>query len=121
MGKQCVKTSPKMIRFAIVVILALLPFAVAYPNYQYEFPNGGSVPNPCGGGGWLGVGHMNPRGSGARNPFGDDSDGDGKTNGQELGDPDCKWDGDNTGFARPTGHPGICEPVGSATCASQNF
>merc|ERR1711860_12767 len=135
--KHCVKTSSKMIRFAIFVILALLPFALAYPSYQYEFPNGGSVPNPCGGGAWLGVGHLNPRGSGAKNPFGDDfaaanhvwtkalcqkdSDGDGKTNGQELGDPDCKWDGDNTGFARPTGHPGICEPVGSATCASQNF
>ncbi|GFR82423.1 temptin, partial [Elysia marginata] len=56
---------------------------------------------------WHGVGHLNPDGGGALNPFGvdwivecrkwtqalceKDSDGDGLTNGQELGDPDCVW------------------------------
>ena len=41
-----------------------------------------------------------------------DSDGDGKTNGEELGDPDCKWRVNQTP-SRNTGisHPGFCEPI----------
>jgi Eukaryotic cytochrome b561 len=56
---------------------------------------------------WPAVGHGLPQGSDSFNPFGadfraagkvwttelcqTDSDGDGMTNGQELGDPDCVW------------------------------
>jgi hypothetical protein len=66
-------------------------------------PNGNVVPN------WPAVGHIDPNASGnrARNSFGhdfqnagekwtknlckQDSDNDGKNNGEELGDPDCTW------------------------------
>ena len=50
-----------------------------------KIPNGHNVPHPCilGGSGrgegqidpkglWRGVGHINPKGSGTLNPFGDD-------------------------------------------------
>ena len=50
-----------------------------------------------------------------------DSDGDGMTNGEELGDPDCKW---KPGMRLPiTGkitHPGICDPIGSPHCTKRN-
>ena len=37
-----------------------------------------------------------------------DSDGDGKTNGEELGDKDCKWTEAAPGpLDAPIGHPGI--------------
>lgn len=32
----------------------------------------------------------------------EDSDNDGQTNGQELGDPNCEWDGSNDGVLRTT-------------------
>lgn len=35
-----------------------------------------------------------------------DSDQDGRTNGQELGDPDCKWTEGGTPSGPATGHPG---------------
>ena len=55
---------------------------------------------------WTAIGHFNPGGGGPRNLFGEefdqnnfswsaicnkDSDGDGFTNGEELGDPLCSW------------------------------
>ncbi|XP_050409615.1 temptin [Patella vulgata] len=106
--------------------------------YRERIPNGDSVPNPCGTGGiWNGVGHYNQNGGGTLNPFGlefsqnyhmwtialcnADSDGDGKTNGEELGDPFCDWtQGVNINHLKDTtGHPGICEPIGSPLCATQ--
>ena len=73
----------------------------ALPAYQMRIPNGAFVP------GAPGVGHKNPAGGGATNQFGadfraaghvwtvalcqKDSDGDGMTNGEELGDPTCVW------------------------------
>lgn len=36
-----------------------------------------------------------------------DSDGDGRTNGQELGDPECVWTPGATPQMNATGHPGI--------------
>uniref|UniRef100_A0A0B6ZUC5 Temptin Cys/Cys disulfide domain-containing protein n=1 Tax=Arion vulgaris TaxID=1028688 RepID=A0A0B6ZUC5_9EUPU len=120
-------------------LVLVLPILQAYPGFINLIPNGDKVTNPCSPGTvWFGVGHYNSSGSGPRNPFGEDfaaaghawtqdlcqkdSDGDGKTNGQELGDPQCTFI-PNTGspVSPPTGHPGICEPVGSAACASQGF
>ena len=50
-----------------------------------------------------------------------DSDGDGKTNGEELGDPACNWKPGpvpqrNTGLS----HPGICEPFDDPVCIGNN-
>ena len=50
-----------------------------------------------------------------------DSDGDGLTNGEELGDPDCVWEPGkvptrNSGLS----HPGICEPIDDPNCQIRN-
>merc|ERR1711871_1067281 len=71
----------------------------SYSSYQARIPNGDNVVNHAG------VGHVQAAGGGARNSFGSafanagrswtsafcgaDTDGDGKTNGDELGDPCC--------------------------------
>lgn len=76
--------------------------AVAKPEFRSRIPNGANVP------GVQAVGHKDAQGgSGSLNAFGNafdkadkkwtaslcqaDSDGDGQTNGQELGDPCCEW------------------------------
>ncbi|WAR31784.1 DOPO-like protein, partial [Mya arenaria] len=98
----------------------LLTSVHAYQSFKAGIPNGDSVPHPCNSSRmWEGVGHENKAGGGARNPFGMDfdangkvwnsticgmdSDGDGRTNGEELGDPDC-----------------VCEPMTSSTCSGRN-
>ncbi|WAR04970.1 TEMPT-like protein [Mya arenaria] len=70
------------------------------PYYRDRIPNGHHVPNPCDGGAtiWEAVGHYNPHYYTVdKNPFAQkDSDGDGATNGVELGDPTCiHWDHNN--------------------------
>ncbi|XP_059160010.1 temptin-like [Physella acuta] len=96
----------KSLRSVLVVCLTLT-LADAYRRYQDLIPNGHNVPEPCSRNLWPGVGHNNIQGGGQRNLFGrdfecagskwtvelcrQDSDNDGVTNGQELGDPDCKW------------------------------
>ena len=46
-----------------------------------------------------------------------DSDGDGRTNGEELGDPDCTWaPGTAPKFTSGLSHPGVCEPMDSLVC-----
>ena len=46
-----------------------------------------------------------------------DSDGDGRTNGEELGDPDCTWvPGTAPKFTSGLSHPGVCEPMDSSVC-----
>jgi hypothetical protein len=89
-----------------VMFMALCATAVAaHQGYQTTLPNGPFVMRL--GVEWPGVGHEASAGGGPRNPFGADyvahnrewstelcqldSDGDGYTNGQELGDPDCVW------------------------------
>ncbi|GFO05697.1 temptin [Plakobranchus ocellatus] len=122
-----------------VLTLSLLVVAtLGYPNYKPLIPNGFSVPNPCGNGFWRGVGHLAEGGTGPLNPFGadfaanghvwdralcmGDSDGDGKTNGEELGDAHCHWTVDNPKhLSSASGHPGICDPIGSAACAGSVF
>jgi len=123
----------------LLPLLAVLPALVlSYQHFQEKIPNGDRVPHPFRTNYvWSGVGHANENGGGRRNPFGrdfarnsyiwdscickHDSDGDGKTNGEELGDPDCVWrpgsqPSVNTGLT----HPGICEPVDSELCQDKN-
>ena len=41
-------------------------------SYRDRIPNGHRVPNPCSvNADWMGVGHWQPAGSGALNPFGE--------------------------------------------------
>ncbi|KAI8791553.1 temptin [Biomphalaria glabrata] len=119
-------------------LATLVAVSLAHSSYQKYIPNGQRVISPCGQGVWHGVGHYKPKGSGSLNPFGKDfaaaghawtealcrldSDRDGRTNGEELGDPDCQWTSkQRQELPEPTGHPGICEPVGSAKCTWQKF
>ncbi|KAH3862002.1 temptin-like [Dreissena polymorpha] len=110
-----------------------------YSKLRRQIPNGYKVPHPCTPGTtWHAVGHMAPEYDPTKNAFGkdvhevledsqlewakvcsQDSDGDGLTNGQELGDPSCMWKVSDglQGLADPTGHPGICEP-GRKQCTS---
>jgi hypothetical protein len=115
----------RIIVVAAAAVLWLAPaLNHAFPYYADQIPNGHSVPNGSGGI-WVSVGHVKERGGGPRNPFGNDfgahdhvwtdelcrtdSDGDGRTNGAELGDPDCVWvmGADPTEPARS--HPGIVD------------
>ncbi|ESO83433.1 hypothetical protein LOTGIDRAFT_59142, partial [Lottia gigantea] len=95
-----------------------------YGEFKDTIPNGHSVVNPCSAFGlsWSGVGHRSASGGGDLNEFGTDydkagrtwtqslcmkdSDGDGYTNGQELGDPNCVWTVGQQIQAEPMGHPG---------------
>ncbi|KAH9525213.1 hypothetical protein Btru_000664 [Bulinus truncatus] len=122
----------------VISLVCLVALVSGFPNYQNQIPNGDIVPNPCLIGLWQGVGHLIARGGGGLNAFGQDfaaaghvwttalcqkdSDRDGKTNGQELGDANCRFTPGFTGhLVAPQTHPGICEPIGSAACAWQNF
>ncbi|XP_060591796.1 temptin-like [Ruditapes philippinarum] len=122
--------------FGYFLALGFVSAVSAHPYYADLIPNGHSVPNPCGTGLWLAVGHYDPiHHTHDKNPFGMafaqaghawtaalcalDSDGDGKTNGEELGDPTCVWTQGTTPTGAATGHPGICNPVGS--CSGQSF
>ncbi|KAJ8304199.1 hypothetical protein KUTeg_017782 [Tegillarca granosa] len=89
------------------MILSVNP-GEAFSDYITRIPNGNHIVHPCDTDmKWYGVGHQEPGGAGALNVFGQDferygkiwnkalcnrdSDGDGRTNGQELGDPHCEW------------------------------
>jgi dopamine beta-monooxygenase len=107
----------------------------ALQRYIYQIPNGGSVPNPGPQGGvWAGVGHAAAAGGGDRNVFGNDfsannhewtqelcqtdSDGDGRSNGEELGDPLCEWIAGGPDPLRPAlSHPGIVDDPKNITTA----
>uniref|UniRef100_A0A6U3CPA2 Cytochrome b561 domain-containing protein n=1 Tax=Entomoneis paludosa TaxID=265537 RepID=A0A6U3CPA2_9STRA len=109
--------------FFLSTILA--PSVLALQSYQSRIPNGDNVVSPSGEP-WPGVGHHRSSGGGERNAFGDDfaaaghewtielcqmdSDCDGFTNGQELGDPDCVWmEGEIPQFDVGITHPGIAD------------
>ncbi|CAH1799532.1 unnamed protein product [Owenia fusiformis] len=50
-----------------------------------------------------------------------DSDNDGKTNGVELGDPNCVWtEGAVPEITSGLSHPGVCEPWDSERCLAHN-
>jgi dopamine beta-monooxygenase len=114
----------------LVVVALLAATAAAYSTYQSKIPNGANVERN--GASWPGVGHVASSGGGTRNPFGlafaaaghswtstlcnADTDGDGYTNGYELGDPSCTWTAGGTP-TRTTGisHPGFADSIPSTT------
>ncbi|KAK3087134.1 hypothetical protein FSP39_002131 [Pinctada imbricata] len=121
----------------LMTLFLLIRPTFEYPNFKNFLPNGDKVQNPCKLGSiWKGVGHRKPEGGGPRNPFGllfqrykkwtsrvcdQDSDNDGITNGEELGDPYCEWSmGKAPLRTHNITHPGICEPMDSAHCRKQN-
>ncbi|WAR17344.1 TEMPT-like protein [Mya arenaria] len=101
--------------------------ACAVSGYEYfrdRIPNGHSVPHPCDSTQmWNGVGHETQEGGTPRNSFGldwkangaswgetickMDSDGDGRTNGEELGDPGCTWTIGGTPSNTASSHPDV--------------
>lgn len=121
-----------------LAVIFLLEAAIAlqavncYSSYQSRIPNGDRVPDPCKPGAiWAGVGHQSAMGADTRNKFGmdflaagkkwtpelcrKDSDGDGLTNGEELGDPSCVWTSGTPQRTTGISHPGVC-PLDSKTC-----
>ncbi|KAK0052807.1 temptin [Biomphalaria pfeifferi] len=127
-----------MTMLAFTFLACLLMTVSAFITYQDLIPNGSIVPNPCRIGLWPAVGHLTAEGGTLRNTFGADfaaaghtwtvalcqrdSDRDGVSNGAELGDPNCRFVPNFGGsLTAPQRHPGICEPIGSAACAWQNF
>ncbi|CAG5117679.1 unnamed protein product [Candidula unifasciata] len=122
----------KFIFFVSVSVALLLSTTLAFSKYRSKIPNGYRVYDPCSPRKMVyGVGHVDPNGSGKRNPFGDlfasegykwdnktcraDSDGDGLTNGEELGDPYCIWKVGDT----PTRKTNITSPGISNKCYSK--
>ena len=112
---------------ALLALLALLALAgttrsaLAWDSYRNLIPNGFNVQDEDGNV-WPGVGHGRTFGGGPNNAFGRDfakhrtkwldvcrldSDGDGKTNGEELGDPDCVWTPGSAPKFSCTSHPGF--------------
>jgi len=104
----------------VLFLLLFSTTATAFKEYQTRIPNGDKVK------GYPGVGHISSNGGGKRNEFGldfnhhnqkwtkelcfKDSDGDGLTNGMELGDPDCVWtEGTTPTFDKGIRHPGVAE------------
>mmetsp|Transcript_92589 Transcript_92589/g.164637 ORF Transcript_92589/g.164637 Transcript_92589/m.164637 type:complete len:119 (-) Transcript_92589:28-384(-) len=91
--------------FRWLLIASILQKICAFPSFQVQIPNGAEV--EVDGELWPGVGHLLRSGGGDLNPFGldfqaagskwtsalceKDSDGDGLSNGYELGDPSCRW------------------------------
>uniref|UniRef100_A0A0B7A301 Copper type II ascorbate-dependent monooxygenase C-terminal domain-containing protein n=1 Tax=Arion vulgaris TaxID=1028688 RepID=A0A0B7A301_9EUPU len=121
------------------VVALSVQCVTSYMVFQNRIPNGKSIPFPCKKDKtWLAAGHILDEGTGARNNFGldfaqsgftwteslcrKDSDGDGMSNGEELGDPYCVWT-ENDLPSRTTGlsHPGICEPWESPACMKKTL
>jgi len=85
-----------------VIFLCTLLVSEAFPGYEQNLPNGDALAGQCGG-----LGHTSCNGGGSLNKFGQDfqgasnsytgelclkdSDSDGLTNGDEMGDPCCMW------------------------------
>ncbi|KAG1694457.1 hypothetical protein DVH05_021265 [Phytophthora capsici] len=119
------------------VLSTLFLQSSARPSFVALVPNGNGVD------GVSALGHVNGMGGGATNAFGKafaagghqwttelcqaDSDGDGATNGEELGDPCCSWS-PSTGFdgasSTSPSHPGVpnsftTEQLASMTCGGE--
>mmetsp|Transcript_84414 Transcript_84414/g.239303 ORF Transcript_84414/g.239303 Transcript_84414/m.239303 type:complete len:519 (+) Transcript_84414:100-1656(+) len=118
----------------LLICAGSLAGALGYPGYMSNIPNGDSVMRN--GQAWRGVGHTAAAGGpSAKNPFGTafaaegrswtqslceaDSDGDGQSNGVELGDPYCTWTAGGTP-SRTTdiSHPGYADSTTSWTAPS---
>lgn len=108
-------------KFIIAIVLVLnisVSCVLAHSGYKKRLPNGNK--NIAGS---TALGHTNGSGGGTRNAFGfafqnaghkwtetlckADTDGDGQTNGLELGDPNCCWvEGDIPLSVTDLSHPG---------------
>ncbi|EME27861.1 ferric-chelate reductase [Galdieria sulphuraria] len=91
----------------LVIFVSLCCLVTGHLNYLDQFPNGAKVLDPQSNTtSWIGVGHKDAMGTTGINQFGKDfrkvggnwkrlcvldSDGDGQSNGMELGDPCCVW------------------------------
>ena len=112
--------------FQCLTTLCALHLAIAREEYLAR------IPNPSGVSGFAALGHTDGvNGGGPRNDFGIDfaansyawagafceldSDNDGLTNGQELGDPCCEWTPDNGNALITEGlsHPGLSNSTSS--------
>jgi len=108
----------------LLITLLSSPCLFAYPNFVRLIPNGDKV--TFDGEKWPGVGHSRVYGGGDLNSFGRDfmragntwtvelcnmdSDADGRTNGEELGDPKCTWKiGDEHPKVMFVTHPGVAD------------
>ncbi|KAE9353768.1 hypothetical protein PR003_g3701 [Phytophthora rubi] len=119
-----------MVSASFVLLGALVLFgstADGSKKFVQRLPNGGNVE------GYIAIGH--PDGTGkneATNEFGDafqkagnkwtvglcqaDTDGDGQTNGQELGDPCCEWsEGATPRWTSGVSHPSLKDKTSDAT------
>ena len=130
---------------ALLILTCILGYAVANPSFFTLIPNADSIPNPCNRIRTIRNPTHSDLAGGADaeiNQFGMDmarvnyswpalcpldSDGDGLSNGQELGDPFCKWTPGCQISAMEyildtaLSHPGVCEPLESATCLKVGF
>ena len=98
--------SPLVLLGVAVATTLTSDVVTATPTFMSRIPNGFSVVG-VDGQPWAAVGHNMASAGAPLNPFGEafkaaglqwtvdlcqmDSDGDGRTNGEELGDPDCVW------------------------------
>ena len=115
--------APSLLRLKL--FLCLILSCEALQSFVTRIPNGDKVVGPTGEP-WNGVGHIRPNGGGERNQFGKDfasagykwtadlcqkdSDCDGRTNGQELGDPHCTWEEGKTPEVQDgITHPGVVD------------
>ena len=115
----------------VLLICVAIQRAQSFSFFRDQIPNGHNVQHPCKPNTvWNGVGHLSQQGGGPRNAFGldffaagktwtrdlcmKDSDGDGQTNGQELGDPQCTWtQGGTPSRTTAITHPGFKTPASS--------
>jgi hypothetical protein len=128
----------RLLSVVVVVVAAVFSTVDAMSTYPQRIPNGANVP------GIKALGHADGTGDLiALNKFGSafdaaglkwtvelckaDSDGDGQTNGQELGDPCCEWKaGATPKFSNGVSHPGDASSkvrtvvLSSNACAPKN-
>ncbi|ETN20032.1 hypothetical protein PPTG_03125 [Phytophthora nicotianae INRA-310] len=117
------------VTLSIAVVATAIAVANARPTYVARLPNGDNVS------GVAALGHVNPDGGGTNNDFGldfasageewttafcqQDSDGDGQTNGQELGDPCCEWVQDSNAVVRWS--EGVSHPGDSSSTSDESL
>ncbi|CEG42389.1 atp-binding cassette superfamily [Plasmopara halstedii] len=122
-----------MTRFSPAILLAssslLIDPVLSHEAYATKVPNGANVD------GVKAIGHTNPDGGGIRNAFGrdfysaghtwtselcmNDSDDDGQTNGEELGDPCCDWTSESA--KDPLWSSGVSNPGDDASISNKTL
>ena len=123
---------PSLLRLASAALAAAA--ALAHQEYVALNPNGASVDIPKN---VAAIGHVARAGGGPTTKYGDDftsqgyawtralceadSDGDGQTNGLELGDPCCTWKvGRKLNVTTAISHPGEKKFVTTRSCKEYN-